>query len=112
MKGVRIDKQPAVYILASKRNGTLYVGVTSDFVGRVSEHKQGLVDGFTKKYWVHRLVYIEFHDTMDEAIAREKRLKRWKRAWKIELIEKTNPIWRDLYEEISGLTAPLPQGAR
>jgi putative endonuclease len=83
------------------------VGVTSDFVGRISEHNQGLLDGFTKKYGVHRLVYVEFHDTMDHAITREKQLKRWKRAWKTELIEKTNPMWRDLYEKLSGLSHPL-----
>lgn len=101
-----IEKQPAVYILASRRNGTLYVGVTSDFVSRSSEHKQDLMDGFTKTYGVHLLVYIEFHDTMDEAIKREKQIKRWRRAWKIELIETGNADWRDLYSELSGLTDP------
>ena len=98
-----MDKEPAVYILASRRNGTLYVGVTSDFVGRISQHKQDLVEGFTKRYQVHKLVYIEFHDTMDEAIKREKQVKRWRRNWKIELIEKSNGDWRDLYSEMSGL---------
>ena len=101
-----IEKQPAVYILASRRNGTLYVGVTSHFVSRSSEHKQDLMDGFTKTYGVHLLVYIEFHDTMDEAIKREKQIKRWRRAWKIELIETGNADWRDLYSELSGLTDP------
>lgn len=98
-----MEKQPAVYILANKRNGTLYVGVTSDFLGRISEHKQDLIDGFTKRYGVHRLVYIEFHETMDAAIGREKRIKRWRREWKLDLIEKSNPEWRDLYWELSGL---------
>jgi putative endonuclease len=106
-----MDKHPAVYILASKQNSTLYVGVTSDFEGRISEHKQDLIEGFTKKYGLHRLVYIEFHDTMDAAITREKQLKRWKRAWKMELIEKTNPFWRDLYEDLSGLTEPPSHSA-
>lgn len=92
-----------VYILANKRNGTLYVGVTSDIVGRISEHKQDLIAGFTKRYGVHRLVYIEFHDTMDAAIVREKKIKRWRREWKLELIEACNPEWRDLYWELSGL---------
>jgi putative endonuclease len=98
------DKQPSVYILASKRNGTLYVGVTSDFVGRISEHKQDLIEGFTKRYGVHDLVYIEFHEDMDTAIKREKQIKRWRRAWKLALIEKDNPGWRDLYPELSGLS--------
>jgi putative endonuclease len=92
--------QPCVYILASHRNGTLYVGVTSDLSRRVWEHKTGVIEGFTKRYQVHRLVYAEFHATMEEAILREKRIKGWRRAWKITLIEKTNPIWRDLYREI------------
>jgi putative endonuclease len=96
-------KHACVYILASGRNGTLYVGVTSDISGRVSLHKQDLLQGFTKTYGVHRLVYVEFHDVMEQAIAREKQLKRWKRAWKVELIERENPEWRDLYWEISGL---------
>ncbi len=97
------ERQPAVYILASKRNGTLYVGVTSDFTGRVSLHKQGLTGGFTKRYGVDQLVYIEFHADMDAAIKREKQLKRWRREWKMALIEKHNPSWRDLYWELSGM---------
>jgi putative endonuclease len=101
--GLDATKLPVVYILASARNGTLYVGVTSDLIGRVSLHKQGLVEGFTKTYGVHRLVYVEYHPTMLEAIAREKRLKRWRRAWKIELIEATNPEWQDVYTELTGL---------
>jgi putative endonuclease len=92
-----MPKQPAVYILASRRNGTLYVGVTSDPVRRVWEHKQDLVEGFTKKYRVHRLVYVELHADMAEAILREKRIKKWNREWKIALIEKSNPEWNDLW---------------
>ena len=97
-------KDPCVYILSSRRNGTLYVGVTSDISGRISLHKQDLVEGFTKKYGVHHLVYVEFHGTMDEAIAREKRLKRWRRSWKIALIERDNPGWTDLYSQLTGLS--------
>ena len=95
-------KQPAVYILASKRNGTLYIGVTSDLVKRVWQHKEDMVEGFAKKYGVHTLVYYELHADMAEAIGREKRLKKWNRAWKIELIEKENPQWRDLWPELVG----------
>ncbi|HNA83764.1 MAG TPA: GIY-YIG nuclease family protein [Thiobacillaceae bacterium] len=93
-------KQPCVYILASKRNGTLYIGVTSDLVKRVWEHKQDAVDGFTKKYGVHLLVWFEAHQEMASAIAREKALKEWKRTWKLELIERSNPAWKDLYVDI------------
>ncbi|WP_303905065.1 GIY-YIG nuclease family protein [Thiohalomonas denitrificans] len=93
--------QPAVYILASRRNGTLYVGVTSDLVKRVWEHRNNVSEGFTKKYRVHRLVYFELHEDMVGAIVREKRLKKWNRAWKLALIEKDNPEWRDLYSEIA-----------
>ena len=92
--------QPAVYILASKRNGTLYIGVTSDLVKRIYEHKHDLVEGFTKKYAVHTLVYFEMHEEMKPAIQREKQLKKWERPWKIELIEATNPNWRDLYLDL------------
>jgi putative endonuclease len=92
--------QPAVYILASRRNGTLYVGVTSELVKRVYEHKQDLADGFTRKYGVHQLVYFELAEDMLAAISREKQIKKWKRAWKVELIERANPEWRDLYPEI------------
>ena len=88
----------AVYILASGRNGTLYIGVTTDLPRRMYEHQNGLVEGFSKTYGVTRMVYAEFHDRIDEAIAREKQLKAWNRAWKIELIEKSNPDWRDLSE--------------
>jgi putative endonuclease len=93
-------KRPCVYLLASKRNGTLYVGVTSDIIRRVWEHKTGAVEGFSKTYAVHRLVYVEFHESMPEAIAREKRLKKWCRAWKINLIEHSNEEWRDIYEDL------------
>ena len=89
-----------VYILARKRNGTLYIGVTSDLVRRVFEHRNNLVDGFTKKYGVHKLVYYEESDSIDSAIAREKQLKKWSRAWKIRLVEKVNPVWRDLYPDL------------
>ena len=95
-----MPKQPAVYILASKRNGTLYVGVTGDLVRRVWEHKQDLLEGFTRRYRVHQLVYFELHADMAEAILRERRIKKWNRAWKIELIEKTNPQWNDLWLQI------------
>ena len=91
---------PCVYILASKPNGTLYIGVTSNLVQRVWQHKNDLVEGFTKKYGVHRLVWYEVHGTMDSAIGREKALKKWNRAWKIGLIERSNPTWADMYEEI------------
>ena len=88
--------EPAVYILASKRNGTLYVGVTSNLPQRIAQHKAWIVDGFTKKYGVHTLVWYEYLPTMLEAIAAEKKLKKWRRAWKIALIEKENPYWNDL----------------
>jgi putative endonuclease len=93
-------KQPAVYILASNKNGTLYVGVTSDLVKRIWEHKNDLVEGFTKRYKVHNLVWYELHNNMDAAIEREKNMKEWKRTWKINLIEKDNPNWNDLYDSI------------
>ncbi|WP_365963066.1 GIY-YIG nuclease family protein [Sulfuritalea sp.] len=93
-------KRPSVYILASQRNGTLYVGVTSNLVQRVWQHKNDLVEGFTKKFGVHTLVWYEAHETMESAIAREKALKGWRRTWKLDLIEATNPTWRDLYGEI------------
>lgn len=92
--------QPCVYILASKRNGTLYVGVTSDLVKRVWQHKNDLVDGFSKKYAVHTLAWYELHETMESAIARENAIKEWKRDWKLKRIEEMNPDWRDLYPDI------------
>ena len=93
-------KTPCVYILASKHSGTLYVGVTSDLVQRVWEHKNGLAEGFTNRYGVHRLVWHEVHASMAAAIAREKAIKAWKRAWKIDLIQTSNPNWSDLYDDI------------
>ena len=90
-----------VYILASRRNGTLYVGSTSDLVKRVWEHKNKVILGFTAKYDVHQLVYYEVHQDIMEAARRERRLKNWCRKWKLNIIEKFNPTWRDLYEEIS-----------
>ena len=93
-------RESYVYILASKRNGTLYVGVTSDLVKRVYEHKADLADGFTKKYKVHMLVYYQACENIMAAITEEKRLKRWNRKWKLELIEKNNPDWKDLYTDI------------
>ena len=93
-------KQPCVYILASRRNGTLYVGVTSNLVQRVWQHRNDIMEGFTRKYGVHRLVWFEMHPSMISAIAREKAIKKWNRAWKIALIESGNPAWKDLYEEI------------
>ena len=89
-----------VYLLASRRQGTLYVGVTRDLVRRVYEHKHKATQGFTKRYSVDRLVWFEFYDDPLTAIEREKEIKKWRRAWKIELIEETNPDWRDLYPEI------------
>lgn len=93
-------KQPCVYILASKKNGTLYIGVTSNLIQRIWQHKNKQVAGFTEKYNVHLLVYYEQHETMESAIGREKQMKKWKRDWKISLIEKDNPQWRDLWEDI------------
>ena len=94
-------KQPCVYILASKKKGTLYVGVTSDLARRIWEHRNELVEGFTQQYGVHRLVYVEPHISMEDAILREKRIKKWKRDWKIRLIEEGNPEWRDLFETLN-----------
>ncbi|AXS39475.1 GIY-YIG nuclease family protein [Breoghania sp. L-A4] len=89
------------YILASKIGGTLYVGVTNDLIRRVSEHREGTASRFTAKYGVHRLVFFEHHTSVDQAIAREKQIKRWKRAWKIQLIEARNPNWDDLYPALA-----------
>jgi putative endonuclease len=92
--------QSYIYILASKKNGTLYIGVTNNLIKRVYEHKNNLADGFTKKYGIHLLVYFEIAEDITSAIKREKQLKEWRRAWKIQLIEKTNPQWKDLYETL------------
>ena len=95
-----MSKNFFVYILASKHNGTLYIGVTSALAQRIWQHKNKVAQGFTKKYGVDQLVYYEPHDTAEAAILREKQMKKWRRAWKIELIERVNPQWRDLYEDI------------
>jgi putative endonuclease len=95
-----MERQPCVYLLASKCNGTLYTGVTSSLTKRIWEHKNNFVDGFTKKYGVHTLVWYELHETMESAIRREKAIKNWKRAWKIKTIEEVNPEWRDLYPDL------------
>lgn len=92
-----------VYILASKRNGTLYIGMTNNLARRIWEHKHDVAEGFTKKYGVHRLVWYEIADNPQAAILREKQLKKWNRAWKLRLIEEKNPAWNDLYEEIAGV---------
>jgi putative endonuclease len=94
--------QPEVYILASRKHGTLYVGVTSNLAERVAQHKRGDVKGFTQKHKVHRLVWAEHHETMEQAIVREKQIKKWNRAWKVQLIEEANPEWDDLYEQLNG----------
>lgn len=94
-------KLPCVYILASKRNGTLYVGVTSNLVQRIWQHKNDQAEGFTKKYKVHTLVWYEVHETMESAIVREKAIKEWQRAWKLELIEAVNPDWQDLCAQLA-----------
>ena len=93
-------KQPCVYIMASRRNGTLYIGVTSDIIKRVWENKNDVVESFAIRYKVHELAWYEAHETMESAITRESALKNWKRKWKLELIEKTNPEWRDLYSDL------------
>ncbi|WP_428028452.1 GIY-YIG nuclease family protein [Altererythrobacter sp.] len=95
---MNLEGCPTVYLLASRRNGTLYVGVTSDLMGRIHKHREGLLPGFTRDYGVKRLVWFEPHATMEDAILREKRIKKWNRAWKLELIEKSNPDWNDLSE--------------
>ncbi len=94
-------KIPYVYILANKPNGTLYIGVTVNLTQRIWQHKNNLIEGFTKRYDIHRLVWYELHESMESAIQKEKAIKKWNRAWKIELIEKNNPTWRDLYDEIT-----------
>ena len=98
--GQKVENRYYIYIMASRRNGTLYIGVTSDLVKRVYEHRNDLTEGFTKKYGIHTLVYYETTDNVEGAIIRERRLKKWKRSWKIELIEKENPEWKDLYSNL------------
>ena len=99
------ELQPTVYLLASKRNGTLYTGVTSNLMQRVQQHREGAIPGFTREYGVRSLVWFEQHATMEQAILREKRIKKWNRMWKIELIERDNLGWRDLAEDFG--FAPL-----
>ncbi len=96
-----MEKNFYVYMLASGRNGTLYVGVTSNLVKRVWEHRESIVEGFTKRHGVKQLVWYESHDSADGAITREKQMKKWNRTWKIELIESANPYWTDLYDQIT-----------
>lgn len=95
------EKQPAVYILASGSRGTLYIGVTSDLVRRIWQHRESIAEGFTSKYDVKRLVWYEIHEDMVSAITREKQLKKWNRIWKIRLVEEVNSGWRDLWEDIT-----------
>jgi putative endonuclease len=95
------ERQFFVYILASKRYGTLYIGVTNNLVRRIWEHRNDVAEGFTRQHGVHMLVWFEVHSTAEAAIRREKRLKFWQRQWKIELIEAANPEWRDLFDEIA-----------
>ena len=102
-----MEKLPCVYILAKASHSTLYTGVTSDLPGRVWQHREGLVRGFTKRYGIKRLVWFERHETMESAILREKRIKWWSRAWKYELIHKNNPTWRDLAEDFGFPPLPL-----
>ena len=101
MDSASSKKQPAVYILANQKHGTLYIGVTSNLVQRIWQHKNEVVEGFTSRYHIHQLVYFEQHSDMLTAIVREKQLKKWNRAWKIRLIEEFNPEWKDLYPEIA-----------
>ena len=95
-------KSYSVYIIASKRNGTLYIGITDDVIKRIAQHKSDEIGGFSRKYKVYQLVYFEETSDINAAITREKQLKKWKRAWKLRLIEKVNPEWRDLYQDITG----------
>jgi putative endonuclease len=97
---ISLSKQFYVYILASKPNGTLYTGMTSNLIQRVWQHKNNIIEGFTQKYNVKTLVFYEVHDNAESAITREKQIKKWRRAWKLQLIEKMNPHWKDLYKEI------------
>ena len=93
--------QPYVYMMASERNGTLYIGVTSDLIARAWQHKNNVVEGFTAKYEMHLLIWYEPHENMESAICREKMLKKWNRIWKLRLIEQFNPQWQDLYEQLT-----------
>ena len=102
-----MERQPCVYILARASHSTLYTGVTSDLQGRIHQHREGLVRGFTQRYAIKRLVWFEAHETMEQAIIREKRIKRWPRAWKYDLIHSINPTWRDLAEDFGFPPLPL-----
>jgi putative endonuclease len=102
-----MDRQPCVYILARASHSTLYTGVTSNLPGRIWQHREAVVAGFTKRYGIKRLVWFEAHETMESAILREKRIKRWPRAWKYELIHEQNPAWRDLAEDFGFERLPL-----
>ncbi|MDR6993306.1 GIY-YIG nuclease family protein [Luteimonas sp. 3794] len=97
-----MERNPCVYLLARARNGTLYLGVTSNLAQRVWQHRTSVIDGFSARYDTHHLVWFERHETMPSAIAREKQIKKWRRAWKVDLIESANPYWRDLWSEIIG----------
>ena len=96
-----LEKQPAVYLITNKRNGTLYTGVTGNLPSRIWRHKEGKIEGFAQKHGLKLLVYYELHGRMEDAILREKRIKNWNRKWKIQLIEKKNPYWLDLYENLA-----------
>ncbi len=102
VQGRTMTRDPCVYLLASDRNGTLYVGVTSNLVGRTWQHRTHAAPGFTDRYGITRLVWYEQHDTMESAILREKRIKKWRRAWKVQLVDAFNPSWRDLWPDIVG----------
>ena len=101
-------KQYYVYILSSKKNGTLYIGLTNNLLRRIYEHKNNIIEGFTKKYSVHNLVYYEKHNDINRAISREKQMKKWERQWKINLIRKSNPEWKDLYHDLVDQNGPPP----
>ena len=92
-----MEKSPCVYIITNKKNGTLYIGVTSNLIKRMWEHRKKIIDGFSKKHKLQQLIYYELHETLDSAITREKQLKKWNRQWKLRLIEENNPNWNDLY---------------
>ena len=105
-----MNKQPCVYMLSSQRNGTLYIGVTSDLIKRIYQHRMEMVDGFTKRYKIHTLVWYEIHEIMESAILREKQLKKWSRITKIRLIEQQNPNWQDLWPEL--VSPSMASGSR
>ena len=102
-----MERQPCLYLLARSSRGTLYTGVTSNLLGRIHQHREGVVPGFTKRYGIKCLVWFEVHETMEQAIIREKRIKRWPRAWKYDLVHELNPTWRDLAEDFGFPPLPL-----